>query len=527
MAIKKSPIMLMILDGWGVATPSDSNAATIANTPNLDGLFAKYPHTLISCSGEDVGLPDGQMGNSEVGHMNIGSGRIVYQELTKITKAIKDGDFFENEELLKKMRLVKTKNKTLHLFGLLSDGGVHSHINHLFALLDMAKKEGLTKVIVHAFLDGRDVGPKTALTYISELEEKMKNIGIGKIGTVSGRYYAMDRDQRWERIEKAYRAIAIGEGEVFENATEGIKASYEVGVTDEFVLPFVVRNSKEVFKDEETKDYEAVEFNGVLKDDAIIFFNFRPDRARQITRAFVDDSFNYFERSEISFPIYFVCFTQYDVTIKASVAFKPISLKNTLGEVLANNGKRQLRIAETEKYAHVTFFFNGGVEEPNKFEDRILVPSPKVATYDLKPEMSAYEVTDKLIEALGKDIYDVIILNFANPDMVGHTGIISAAVKALEAVDECVGKITNKVLSLNGTVCVTADHGNIEKMVDLKTGTPYTAHTTNKVPFIVVSNEKHELKSSGILADIAPTMLELLKIEQPKEMTEKSIIKNL
>lgn len=527
MATKKSPIMLMILDGWGVASTSDSNAVTLANTPNLDGLFAKYPHTLISCSGEDVGLPEGQMGNSEVGHLNIGSGRIVYQELTKITKAIKDGDFFKNEELLKKMRLVKTKNKTLHLFGLLSDGGVHSHIDHLFALLDLAKKEGLTKVIIHAFLDGRDVGPKTALTYIRELEEKLKNIGIGKIGTVSGRYYAMDRDQRWERIEKVYRAIAVGEGEVFKTATEGIKASYEAGVTDEFVLPFVIRSSEEVFKDEETEIYEAVEFNGVLKDDVIIFFNFRPDRARQITRAFVDDSFDHFERSEISFPIYFVCFTQYDVTIKANVAFKPISLKNTLGEVLAHNGKRQLRIAETEKYAHVTFFFNGGVEAPNKLEDRILVPSPKVATYDLKPEMSAYDVTDKLLEALGKDIYDVIILNFANPDMVGHTGIISAAVKALEVVDECVGKITNKILSLNGTVCVTADHGNLEKMVDLKTGSSYTAHTTNKVPFIVVSNEKYELRSSGILADIAPTMLELLKIEQPKEMTEKSIIKKL
>ena len=526
MAIKKSPIMLMILDGWGVASPSNTNAVTLANTPNLDGLFEKYPHTLISCSGEDVGLPEGQMGNSEVGHMNIGSGRIVYQELTKITKAIKDGDFFENEELLKKMRLVKNNNKTLHIFGLLSDGGVHSHINHLFALLDMAKKEGLTKVIVHAFLDGRDVGPKTALTYISQLEEKLKNIGIGKIGTVSGRYYAMDRDQRWDRVEKAYRAIALGEGEVFENATEGIKASYEAGVTDEFVIPFVIRSSEEVFEDEENEACEAVEFNGVLKDDGIIFFNFRPDRARQITRAFVDDSFDHFERSEVSFPVQFVCLTQYDVTIRAAVAFKPISLKNTLGEVLANNGKRQLRIAETEKYAHVTFFFNGGVEEPNKLEDRILVPSPKVATYDLKPEMSAYEVTDKLLEALDKDIYDVVILNFANPDMVGHTGVISAAVKALEAVDKCVGKITNKILSLDGTICVTADHGNLEKMVDLNTGSTYTAHTTNKVPFIVVSNVRHELKASGILADIAPTMLELLKIEKPKEMTEKSIIKN-
>jgi 2,3-bisphosphoglycerate-independent phosphoglycerate mutase len=518
MARKKSPLMLMILDGWGVASPSNTNAATLANTPNLDGLFEKYPHTLISCSGEDVGLPEGQMGNSEVGHMNIGSGRIVYQELTKITKSIKDGDFFKNEELLKVVHLVKNKNKTLHLFGLLSDGGVHSHIKHLFALLDMAKKEGLTKVIVHAFLDGRDVGPKSALTYINELEEKLENIGIGKIGSVSGRYYAMDRDQRWERIEKAYRAIALGEGEVFENAAEGIKASYEAGVNDEFVHPFVIRSSKEVM--------EGTKFKGVIKDDGIIFFNFRPDRARQITRSFVDDDFNHFPRNKASFPVHFVCMTQYDVTINASVAFKPINLKNTLGEVLANNGKRQLRIAETEKYAHVTFFFNGGVEAPNKLEDRILIPSPKVATYDLKPEMSAYEVTDKLLEALDKDIYDVVILNFANPDMVGHTGVISAAVKALEAVDKCVGKITTKILNLNGTVCVTADHGNLEKMVDLETGNPYTAHTTNKVPFIIVSNTKYELEAKGILANIAPTMLDLLKIKQPKEMTERSIIKN-
>ncbi len=504
----KQPLLLMILDGWGIAPAGQYNAVALARTPNLDALFAQYPHTRLSCSGEAVGLPDGQMGNSEVGHLNIGAGRIVYQELTRITKAIKDGDFFENDVLSRTMQAVKADGGALHLLGLVSDGGVHSHIRHLFALLAMAKRQGLTKVYVHAFLDGRDVGPQTADGYLAELEAELQRLGVGKIATVAGRYYAMDRDKRWERVQKAYDAMVSHEGAVCTDAVSGVRASYAAGVTDEFVVPFIT-----------APEVEAC----VKAGDGMIFFNFRPDRARQLTRAFVDEDFPHFARPQTARPVKFVCMTQYDETIKATVAFAPEALADTLGKVLADRQLKQLRIAETEKYAHVTFFFNGGEEEPNAGEDRVLIPSPKVATYDLQPQMSAELVTDKLLELLDADKYDVVILNFANPDMVGHTGVLQAAVKAMETVDTCVGRIIEKILALQGTACITADHGNLEKMLDETTGQPYTAHTTNQVPFLVVSKAKHTLRE-GILADIAPTLLELLQIRQPAAMTGKSLL---
>ena len=497
----------MILDGWGIAPASSSNAATLAKTPNLDKYFAEYPHTQLEASGLEVGLPAGQIGNSEVGHLNIGSGRIIYQSLTRISKSITDGDFFTNPVLVKVMDEVKASGKALHLLGLLSDGGVHSHITHIIALLEMAQKHGLSKVYVHAFLDGRDVPPQSALTYVEQLEAAMAKIGVGKIATVSGRYYAMDRDKRWERLAKAYATVVKGEGAKYASATEGIQASYDAGVTDEFVVPFTI---------------EGVEAT-ITAGDGVIFANFRPDRAREITRAIIDEDFPYFERPQSARPVHFACMAQYDATIAAPVAYPPESIDDTLGQVLAERGMHQLRIAETEKYAHVTFFFNGGVEEPNKNEERILIPSPKVATYDLQPEMSAEEVTQALLAELDKDKFDVVILNFANPDMVGHTGVLAAAIKAMEKVDNCVGRIVEKVLSLDGSVCICADHGNLEKMAEAD-GKPNTAHTTNPVPFLLVSKEKHGLQQ-GILADIAPTMLELLHIPQPKAMTGKSLIK--
>ena len=497
----------MILDGWGIAPASSSNAATLAKTPNLDKYFAEYPHTQLEASGLEVGLPAGQIGNSEVGHLNIGSGRIIYQSLTRISKSITDGDFFTNPVLVKVMDEVKASGKALHLLGLLSDGGVHSHITHIIALLEMAQKHGLSKVYVHAFLDGRDVPPQSALTYVEQLEAAMAKIGVGKIATVSGRYYAMDRDKRWERLAKAYATVVKGEGAKYASATEGIQASYDAGVTDEFVVPFTI---------------EGVEAT-ITAGDGVIFANFRPDRAREITRAIIDEDFPYFERPQRARPVHFACMAQYDATIAAPVAYPPESIDDTLGQVLAERGMHQLRIAETEKYAHVTFFFNGGVEEPNKNEERILIPSPKVATYDLQPEMSAEEVTQALLAELDKDKFDVVILNFANPDMVGHTGVLAAAIKAMEKVDNCVGRIVEKVLSLDGSVCICADHGNLEKMAEAD-GKPNTAHTTNPVPFLLVSKEKHGLQQ-GILADIAPTMLELLHIPQPKAMTGKSLIK--
>ena len=496
----------MILDGWGIAPASSSNAATLAKTPNLDKYFAEYPHTQLEASGLEVGLPAGQIGNSEVGHLNIGSGRIIYQSLTRISKSITDGDFFTNPVLVKVMDEVKASGKALHLLGLLSDGGVHSHITHIIALLEMAQKHGLSKVYVHAFLDGRDVPPQSALTYVEQLEAAMAKIGVGKIATVSGRYYAMDRDKRWERLAKAYATVVKGEGAKYASATEGIQASYDAGVTDEFVVPFTI---------------EGVEAT-ITAGDGVIFANFRPDRAREITRAIIDEDFPYFERPQSARPVHFACMAQYDATIAAPVAYPPESIDDTLGQVLAERGMHQLRIAETEKYAHVTFFFNGGVEEPNKNEERILIPSPKVATYDLQPEMSAEEVTQALLAELAKDKFDVVILNFANPDMVGHTGVLPAAIKAMEKVDECVGRIVEKVLSLDGSACICADHGNLEKMAE-DDGEPNTAHTTNPVPFLLVSKEQHQLHQ-GILADIAPTMLELLHIPQPKAMTGKSLL---
>ncbi len=504
--MSKKPVMLMILDGWGVAPASDVNAATLAQTPNLDRYFAEFPHTTLEASGMEVGLPEGQIGNSEVGHLNIGAGRIIYQSLTRITKAIKDGDFFNNEVLCACMDKTKDAGKALHLMGLLSDGGVHSNINHLIALLEMAKARGLEKVYVHVFLDGRDVPPKSAAGFIKQLQEAIAGMEFGKIATVMGRYYAMDRDNRWDRLEKAYKTLVLGDGKLVADPVQGVEASYEAGITDEFVEPMVV---------------DGVDAK-ITGGDGIIFFNFRPDRARQITRALNDAEFPHFERPASALPVNFVCMTQYDATIDAPVAYPPEEYTETLGEVLAKEGKRQLRIAETEKYAHVTFFFNGGVEEPNLNEERILINSPKVATYDLQPEMSAYDVTDALLAELDKDKFDVVVLNYANPDMVGHTGVLPAAIKAMEAVDECVGKVVDKVLSLGGSVCITADHGNLEKMAEAD-GTPHTAHTTNIVPFILVSNEEHKLHS-GVLADIAPTMLELLNIEKPAVMTGSSLI---
>lgn len=503
----KKPVLLMILDGWGIAPASSSNAAAVAATPCLDKFFAEYPHTKLEASGGAVGLPDGQMGNSEVGHLNIGAGRIIYQELTRITKAVKDGDFFTNPVLTDVMAKTKAAGKALHLMGLLSDGGVHSHLEHVIALVEMARQQGLEKVYVHAFLDGRDVGPKTAVTYLQQLQEAMRQIGVGKIATVSGRYYAMDRDKRWERTEKAYRALVLGEGEHAEDAVSGVERSYAQGITDEFVIPFIVGEND----------------GRITAGDGIVFFNFRPDRARQMTRALSETEFDGFQRPEGVLPVNFVCMTQYDATIAAPVAFPPQTYEDTLGEVLAKQGLQQLRIAETEKYAHVTFFFNGGVEAPNAGEERILIPSPKVATYDLQPEMSAREVTEALLTELDKDRFDMVILNFANPDMVGHTGVLQAAVKAMETVDECAGRIVAKVLALGGSVCITADHGNLEKMTDETTGQPHTAHTTNPVPFILVSNEEHKLHS-GILADIAPTLLELLHIDKPAAMTGSSLM---
>lgn len=502
----KKPVLLMILDGCGLAPASATNAVSQARTPNMDSFYEHYPHTTLEASGLAVGLPAGQIGNSEVGHLNIGSGRIIYQSLTRISKSIEDGDFFTNPALLEAMEQAAATGKALHLLGLLSDGGVHSHITHLEALLRLAKQQGLKRVYVHAFLDGRDVPPKSALTYIAQLEQYLTELGVGQIATVSGRYYAMDRDKRWERVERAYKALVLAEGAKAHSAAAGVEVSYAAGVTDEFVEPFTV---------------EGVD-GRIAAGDSVIFFNFRPDRARELTRALHDEEFDGFARPEGVRPLHYVCLAQYDATIDAPVAFPPEQIADTLGEVLAAAGKQQLRIAETEKYAHVTFFFNGGVEPPNLGEERILIPSPKVATYDLQPEMSAEEVTQALLAELDKDKFDAIILNFANPDMVGHTGILSAAITAMEKVDDCAGRIVRKVLELDGCVCITADHGNLERMAE-PDGTPNTAHTTNLVPFILVSREQHQLHK-GILADIAPTLLELLKLPQPEAMTGHSLI---
>ena len=510
--MSKKPTVLMILDGYGLNDSVKGNAVAEGKTPVMDRLMKEYPFVKGNASGMAVGLPDGQMGNSEVGHLNMGAGRIVYQDLTKITKAIQDGDFFENKALLSACANVKENDSSLHLMGLVSDGGVHSHIEHIYGLLELAKRQGIEKVYVHCFLDGRDTPPASGKEYVEQLEAKMKELGVGEVATVMGRYYAMDRDNRWDRVEKAYRALVYGEGEQAASGPEGIQASYDKDETDEFVLPTVV-----------VKDGKPT---AVIKEkDSIIFFNFRPDRAREITRTFCDDEFTGFDRGARVKTTY-VCFTEYDVTIEnKQVAFVKEEITNTFGEFLAAHGLKQARIAETEKYAHVTFFFNGGVEEPNEGEDRILVKSPKVATYDLKPEMSAYEVCDKLTEAIRSGKYDVIIINFANPDMVGHTGVEAAAVKAIEAVDECVGKAVEAIKEVDGQMFICADHGNAEQLIDEETGEPFTAHTTNPVPFILVNADPaYRLREGGCLADIAPTLIQLMGMEQPKEMTGKSLL---
>ena len=510
--MSKKPTVLMILDGYGLNDRTDGNAVAQAKTPVMDQLMKEYPFVKGNASGMAVGLPEGQMGNSEVGHLNMGAGRIIYQELTKITKAIEDGDFFENQALLAACKNAKENNTALHMMGLVSDGGVHSHNGHIYGLLELAKRQGVEKVYVHCFLDGRDTPPASGKEYVEALEAKMKEIGIGEVASVSGRYYAMDRDNRWDRVERAYNALVKGEGVQAESATAGIQASYDADKTDEFVEPMVI-----------VKDGAPV---ATVKDgDSVIFFNFRPDRAREITRTFCDDNFEGFDRGE-RVKTTFVCFTEYDVTIQnKQVAFVKEEITNTFGEFLAAHNMTQARIAETEKYAHVTFFFNGGVEEPNKGEDRILVKSPKVATYDLKPEMSAYEVCDKLVDAIKSDKYDVIIINFANPDMVGHTGVEDAAIKAIEAVDECVGKAVDALKEVDGQMFICADHGNAEQLIDETTGEPFTAHTTNPVPFILVNADPaYKLREGGCLADIAPTLIELMGMEQPKEMTGKSLL---
>lgn len=504
----KKPIVLTILDGYGINKNKVGNAIANANTPNLTNYFSNFPFTTIGSSGMNVGLPIGQMGNSEVGHTNIGAGRIVYQELTRISKSIKDGDFFTNTALLGAIENCKINNSALHIMGLLSDGGVHSHNTHLYALLDLAKRHNLNKVFIHCLMDGRDVSPTSGKNFILELQDKIKEIGVGKIASVMGRYYAMDRDNRWERVEKGYSALMYGEGEKANDAISIVKNSYENNITDEFIIPTI------------TNDFTIIKPN-----DSFIFFNFRPDRAREITRVFVDEDFNSFERKRGLIPLHFVCMTQYDVNMpKVEVAFTPQTLANTFGEYISSLGKTQLRIAETEKYAHITFFFNGGIEKPYQGEDRVLIPSPKVATYDLKPEMSAYEVCDAVCERILSGKYDVIILNYANCDMVGHTGILEATVKAVEAVDFCVGNTVEATLKMGGVCLITADHGNADQMTE-PDGSPFTAHTTNPVPFSVIGYPC-KLRDGGCLADIAPTMLEILGIEQPKEMNGVSLIEN-
>jgi len=503
----------MILDGYGLTDETKSNAISAAKTPNLDKIFAEYPWAEGLASGLDVGLPDGQMGNSEVGHTNMGAGRIVYQDLTRITKSVQDGDFFQNKTLLTAMENCKKKNSALHIWGLTSDGGVHSHTEHLFAVLDMAVKNGLDKVYVHCIFDGRDTPPKSGISFLKELQDKIKAIGTVKIASLHGRYYIMDRDKRWERVEKSYRALTLGEAEKCNDPAEYLQKSYEAGTTDEFILPCVV-----------TENDKPVALVG--ENDSVIFYNFRPDRAREITRAFVDPDFDGFLRPRGYFPLHYVCFTEYDATMpNVAVAFEPQGLQNTLGEYISSQGMTQLRIAETEKYAHVTFFFNGGVEESYEGEDRVLIPSPQVATYDLKPEMSAEEVTAELINRIKSKVYDLVIVNYANPDMVGHTGVFDAAVRGVEFVDGCIGRVMEAILEVGASMFLCADHGNSDKMTDYTTGEPFTAHTTNPVPFAIVNYPGAKgVKEGGKLCDIAPTLLDMMGIAKPAEMTGHSLL---
>jgi 2,3-bisphosphoglycerate-independent phosphoglycerate mutase len=507
------PVVLMILDGWGLRDMDQGNAITLADPRNFYRLWNEYPSTCLKCSGLDVGLPQGLMGNSEVGHLNLGSGRIVFQEITRISSAIDDGSFFENKEFNAAVDHALQHQGAVHLMGLVSDGGVHSHMEHIYALLKLCRDRGVTNVFVHAFLDGRDVAPKSAAQFIMALEKKMQELGVGKVASLAGRYYAMDRDNHWDRIEQAYNALVLGEGAKAPNPYAAIENAYEARVTDEFVEPVVI------------VDEQGNPVATIKDGDGLIFFNFRADRARQITRAFVDPLMDKFQR-RVRPQVYYVCMTQYDATIDAPVAFLPQNLDNTLGEVLAEHDLRQLRIAETEKYAHVTFFFNGGVEEPNPGEDRILVPSPNVATYNLKPEMSAPEITARVLEAIASDLYEVIILNFANPDMVGHTGMLDAAIQAVKTVDECMAQVVDAVLARQGCVLLTADHGNCEMMVCQDTGSPHTAHTTDQVPFILIGDQfkGQSLRKDASLRDVAPTMLALLGIPIPEEMTGRSLI---
>ena len=505
----KNRVLLCIMDGWGISKDSIADATKTAATPNFDKLKKEEKYTQIFADGEHVGLPEGQMGNSEVGHLNLGAGRIVYQELTRINKSIKEGTFFKNEEFLNAINHVKKYDSALHLYGLVSTGGVHSSLNHIFALIKLAADSGLKKVYVHAFLDGRDTPPQSAAGFLAQVEDELKKYNLPPVATISGRYYAMDRDNRWDRVEKAYNALLLGEGNRAASSAEAIKASYDAGVTDEFVVPTVIGG-------EETRIHD---------NDAIIFFNFRPDRAREITRAMTFENFDGFQRKAVRKNLFYVCFTQYDETFPLPVAFKPETLTNILGDVLDKHGIKQFRTAETEKYAHVTFFFNGGVEEPNKLETRVLVASPKVATYDLQPEMSAVEVCENVLKALDNPEYGFILVNFANPDMVGHTGVFEAAVKAIETVDKCVGKIAEKAKENGVVMLLTADHGNAECMEDPVTHKPFTAHTTNPVPFLVINDkEVRALKSSGALCDVAPTVLDILGIDKPAEMTGVSLI---
>jgi len=504
---------LIVLDGFGLSEIEEGNAVLQANTPNFDRYWNEYPHVAIHASGLDVGLPEGQMGNSEVGHLNLGAGRIVYQEFTRISKAIQEGDFFKNPVFLDAIENVKRHNSKLHLIGLVSDGGVHSHIEHLYALIKLAKDHGVDQTFIHCLMDGRDVPPTSGKGYIEALEAKLKELNFAQIATVMGRYYAMDRDKRWDRVQKAYDAMVLGEGEWAESAVDAMVKSYEANETDEFVRPTVVK-----------KNGQPVATIG--ENDSIIFFNFRPDRARELTRAFIEPEFREFNRKNGYFPVHFVSMTQYDETFtNIHVAYEPQVLTNTFGEYISRLGKKQLRIAETEKYAHVTFFFNGGVEFPNEGEERVLIPSPKVPTYDLKPSMSAFEVTDAVVERIISGEFDVIILNYANCDMVGHTGVMSAAVEAVEAVDQCLGRVVEAIRKVGGKVIITADHGNAEQMIDYVTKQPHTAHTSNVVPFILVDDSrKHVNLRSGRLADVAPTMLDLMGLEKPSEMTGETLI---
>ena len=508
----KKVTMLMILDGFGLNENDKANAIKMANMPNWEKILKQNPNTTIKTSGLDVGLPEGQMGNSEVGHTNIGAGRLIYQDFTRITKSIQDGDFFTIPELTSAIENCKKNNSKLHIIGLLSDGGVHSHTRHLYAILELAKRKDFEDVYVHCFLDGRDTPPASAEGYIVDLEKVMAEKGVGKIASICGRFYAMDRDKRWERTQVAYNAIVKGEGEKSNSAVKAIEDSYQKETFDEFVKPIIITNNEN-------------EITTISKNDSVIFYNFRPDRARQITRALVDEEFDAFETEKLN--LYYVCFTEYDKEMpNVNVAYKPESIENTFGEYISKKGLTQLRIAETEKYAHVTFFFNGGREAPYANEDRILIPSPKVETYDMQPEMSAVEVTRNVVDAIKSRKYDAIILNYANPDMVGHTGSLEATIKALEVLDNCIGEVVKEIENQNGYLIITADHGNAEQMIDYKTGEPHTAHTTNDVPLVLIGKENIKLKT-GRLCDLVPTMLELMEIEQPEEMTGVSLIEKV